>query len=113
MGLFSLLGVMSPAHMISVRLLSLSKRVGVDSQGNKYYCAKPRKGYKRERRWVVYKGVQEASKIPPEWHGWMHHQTDVLPSSETRSFRRKWQKPHNQNLTGTCLLYTSPSPRDA
>ena len=108
MGIFSLFGVMSPAHMMSINFLSGSKRVGVDSQGNKYYRAKPRKGYKRERRWVIYKGVAEASKIPPEWHGWMHHPSDAIPSSEVKSFRRKWQKPHAQNLTGTEEAYFPP-----
>lgn len=105
MGLFSFLGVLSPVHIQSVKIFSRAKFVGTDSFGNKYYKAKPRKGYKHERRWVIYKGAVEASKIPPEWHGWMHHQTDKIPSSDTESFRRKWQKPHHQNLTGTNESY--------
>ena len=108
MGLFSFLGVLSPVHMQSAKIFSRAKRVGTDSFGNKYYRAKPRKGYKRERRWVIYNGAPEASKIPPEWHGWMHHQTDVLPSSDEKSFRRKWQKPHTPNLTGTHEAYRPP-----
>ena len=108
MGLFSFLGVLSPVHMQSVRIFSRTKFIGKDSGGNKYYTASPRKGYKRERRWVIYKGAPEATKIPPEWHGWMHYQTDVVPSSNTKSFRRKWQKPHQQNMTGTHEAYRPP-----
>ena len=108
MGLFSFLGVLSPVHMTSVQIFSGEKFDGRDGGGNKYYRAKPRKGYKRERRWVIYKGAPEATKIPPEWHGWMHHQTDVVPSGEAKSFRRKWQKPHRQNMTGTHEAYRPP-----
>ncbi len=108
MGLFSFLGVLSPVHMNMAKIFTRTKFAGVDSFGNKYYSAKPRKGYKRDRRWVIYKGAAEATKIPPEWHGWMHYQTDNIPSSETQSFRRKWQKPHRPNLTGTHEAYLPP-----
>jgi NADH:ubiquinone oxidoreductase subunit len=108
MGLFSFLGVLSPVHIQFVRLLSGAKFVGEDPYGNKYYRAKPRKGYKRERRWVIYNGAPEATKIPPEWHGWMHHQTDTVPDQDSRSFRKKWQKPHQPNMTGTSQAYRPP-----
>ncbi len=108
MGIFSFLGVLSPVHMTSVKLFTRTKFVGKDQAGNKYYQAKPRKGYKRDRRWVIYKGAPEATKIPPEWHGWMHHQSDDVPSSDVPSFRRKWQKPHHPNLTGTKEAYRPP-----
>lgn len=105
--IISLLGSLSPAHITFVTLTSGAKNVGTDSEGNKYYAAKPRKGYKRERRWVIYKGAPEASKVPAEWHGWLHHQTDALPTEE-ESFRRPWQKPHTPNLTGTNQAYRPP-----
>ncbi len=105
MGLFSFLGVSSPVHINCIKILSGAKFVGKDAGGNKYYKAKPRKGAKRDRRWVMYRGAPEASKIPAEWHGWMHHQSDVVPDSDKKSFRRKWQKPHQQNMTGTLEAY--------
>ena len=108
MGLFSLLGAMSPAHIWWVTLTSGAKRVGQDGTGNVYYEAKARKGYNHTRRWVMYKGEAEASKIPPEWHGWIHHQTDVVPANDQASFRRDWQKPHQANLTGTDAAYRPP-----
>lgn len=108
MGLFSLLGAMSPAHIWWVTLTSGAKRIGQDGIGNVYYEAKARKGYNHTRRWVMYKGEAEASKIPPEWHGWIHHQTDVVPANDQASFRRVWQKPHQPNPTGTAAAYRPP-----
>ena len=108
MGLLSFLGALSPAHINLFTLVSGGEKVGVDTMGNRYYRAKPRPGYKRERRWVLYKGAPEASKVPPEWHGWLHHQTDELPEEGAESFRRPWQKPHQPNLTGTNLAYRPP-----
>ncbi len=105
MSLFRFLGVLSPAHMHFARIFSRMKFVGQDSFGNKYYKSKPRKGRKRERRFVFYKGAQEASKIPPLWHGWIHHQTDTVPSDKTKAAQHKWQKPHQPNLTGTPEAY--------
>ena len=89
-------------------MFSGAKRVGADASGNRYYRAKPRRGYKLDRRWVVYKGAPEASRVPPEWHGWLHHQSDAVPSSDTAAPRRVWQKPHVQNLTGTTQAYRPP-----
>ncbi|MEM8833404.1 MAG: NADH:ubiquinone oxidoreductase subunit NDUFA12 [Pseudomonadota bacterium] len=108
MRLFRFLGVLSPAAMIVTRFKTGAKFVGTDTFGNKYYQAKPRKGYKQPRRFVIYRDVPEASAIPPEWHGWMHHQTDELPDNDSKSFRRKWQKPHQPNMTGTNQAYRPP-----
>ncbi len=102
------LGCLSPAHIALVTLFSRARRVGEDQLGNQYYVAKSRPGYKRERRWVIYNGAPEASKVPPEWHGWLHHQTDDIPDEMSESFRRSWQKPPQINLTGTKLAYRPP-----
>ena len=42
------------------------KYVGEDENGNKYYQSKSGK------RWVIYNGEIEASKIPDQWYSWMH-----------------------------------------
>lgn len=99
----------SVSSSASVRLFTLlnGKKAGQDAQGNVYYTAKPRRGYKRERRWVIYNGVAEASRVPPEWHGWLHHQTDELPG-ELNPLRREWQQPPQSNLTGTNKAYVPP-----
>ncbi len=106
MGLLKFLGVLSPAHINLFTALKRGKKVGEDETGNIYYVGKPRKGYQRERRWVMYNGAPEASKVPPEWHGWLHHQSDEIPSDE--GFRRPWQKPHQPNMTGTNHAYRPP-----
>lgn len=108
MGFFSFLGVLSPVHIGWFTLTHSKKLAGTDQFGNRYYSGKPRKGYKHDRRWVIYKGAPDPSSIPPEWHGWMHHQTDVVPASNQESFRREWQKPHHPNMTGTNLAYRPP-----
>ena len=75
------------------------KPVGRDEQGNAYYeGGTDSEG--RTRRWVIYNGVADASRIPPGWHGWMHHRVDTAPSHENYQ-PREWQKPHQANLTGT------------
>ncbi len=83
------------------------ERVGTDQFGNVYYRTKggaidPALGF--ERRWVIYNGPAEASAIPPGWHGWMHHRTDVAPSKETY-VARSWEQPHLPNGTGTAAAY--------
>lgn len=77
--------------------------VGDDEFGNRYYRTRggkidPTLGF--ERRWVIYNGIAEASKVPPTWHGWLHHVVDVPPpQDETKP--HPWEKPHRPNLTGT------------
>ena len=105
---FSILGAMSPVHIWFVTAVSGAKKIGQDSEGNTYYQAKARKGYNHPRRWVVYNGEAEPSRVPPEWHGWLHYQTDDYPSNAVPSFRREWQKPPHENLSGTPAAYHPP-----
>lgn len=108
MGIFSFLGILSPAHISLFTLTSRGEKIGVDQFDNTYYEAPARKGYQRTRRWVIYKGKPEASAIPPEWHGWIHHQTDAVPSPKGKSYRQPWQKPYTPNMTGTDHAYRPP-----
>lgn len=78
--------------------------VGTDEFGNRYYLGRGRRLQGRERRWVIYKGEAEASKVPPEWHAWLHH-TVSAPLSESAAQPRPWQKEHVPNLTGTAAAY--------
>src|SRR5262252_5282472 len=77
--------------------------VGEDEFGNRYYRTRngkidPALGF--DRRWVIYKGLAEASLVPPSWHGWLHHIVDTPPTLEAAKTYR-WEKPHEPNLTGT------------
>jgi len=100
---------------IGTRLLTWwsGELVGSDSFGNRYYrrkgTAKLIKGggmESRDRRWVIYRGEAEPSKVPAEWHGWLHHTCDTPPDESAP--RRPWQKPHLPNLTGTASAYRPP-----
>ena len=62
---------------------------------------------RRRKRWVMYNGDVEASRVPPEWHGWLHYTTDTLPPAGGLP-RKTWQKDHVPNLTGTDLAYRPP-----
>ena len=83
-------------------------KVGDDDQGNLYFRDRNDK-----RRWVIYNGEVEASRVSPEWHGWLH-KTWKNPPSEEEIMRKKWEKPHQENLTGSALAYVpSGSMRNA
>lgn len=74
-------------------------KVGEDEQGNVFYQTKDGK-----RRWVIYNGEAEASRVSPEWHGWLHHTWDEPPTKAPLP-HRSWEKPHLPNLTGTAQAY--------
>src|SRR3546814_15316001 len=90
---------------IGTRLFTwrFGKKVGEDEFGNVYYEG-PNTSFGIPRRWVVYNGYAEASAIPPGWHGWMHHRTDVPPPQDDYT-PREWQKAHTPNLTGPAGAY--------
>jgi NADH:ubiquinone oxidoreductase subunit len=81
--------------------------VGVDDDGNRYFRERRAAAGRRERRWVLYNGESEASRVPPEWHAWLHHTTDDVPKPGGGR-RFAWQKPHVPNLTGTAEAYRPP-----
>jgi NADH:ubiquinone oxidoreductase subunit len=78
------------------------RRVGEDAAGNIFY--QNRDG---SRRWVIYNGEAEASRVSAEWHGWLHHTWDAPPTTAPLP-RKAWEKPHIENLTGTGAAYAPP-----
>ena len=76
--------------------------VGTDALGNAYFESKKTAGG-RARRWVIYNGSNDASRIPAEWYGWMHNTTDIVPGDLPPA--RAWQKPAIPNQTGTPSAY--------
>ena len=78
------------------------KRVGEDTQGNIFYQTAD-----GARRWVIYNGEAEASRVSPEWHGWLHHTYQEPPTAAPLP-RKVWEKPHVPNLTGSTLAYRPP-----
>ena len=104
MSLFSEIFVWWDRQTLGTRFYTWRKgeRVGTDSAGNVYYSEK-----RGDRRWVIYSGSAEASHVPPEWHGWLHHIVDQLPD-EGDIPERAWQLPHLPNQTGTPRAYRPP-----
>ncbi|MEY8839886.1 NADH:ubiquinone oxidoreductase subunit NDUFA12 [Cribrihabitans sp. XS_ASV171] len=74
-------------------------KVGEDDQGNVYYRTAD-----DSKRWVIFNGEAEASRVDPSWHGWLHRTWDEPPSEKPLP-RKTWEKPHVENLTGTALAY--------
>ncbi len=82
--------------------LGLCRRAGQDPYGNTYYEDRYFlfKGRKKSRRWVIYNGLAEGSKVPSEWHGWLHQTTNKIPSYD-QWMKQSWRRTHLPNLSGT------------
>ncbi|MDV7269337.1 NADH:ubiquinone oxidoreductase subunit NDUFA12 [Thioclava sp. A2] len=74
-------------------------KVGEDAQGNVYYQTRDGK-----RRWVIYNGEVEASRISPDWHGWIHFTYDEPPTKAPLA-HKSWELPHQDNMTGTAAAF--------
>ena len=81
-----------------LKTIFFGKLVGNDDLGNKYYESK------NGKRWVVYNGEIDASKIPVEWYSWIHFTPNRIEKiHELKKY--EWQKPHLANPTGTKSAY--------
>jgi len=80
------------------------EHVGTDAQGNKYFRTKKVKDGQKERRWVIYDGINDSSRVPAEWHGWLHHSYDELPESHLPP-AKIWEVDYTPNATGTQAAY--------
>ena len=78
------------------------KLVGVDQFGNRYHQNKD-----DSKRWVIYNGDVDSSRIPPEWHLWIH-KTSLSTPDKIKFENHDWMKEHQRNYTGSKLAY-SPS----
>lgn len=88
-------------NFVSRLMISMTARaIGEDAFGNRYYVSRKPGRLGRFKRFVIYNGQAEASKVPPEWHGWLHYTEDSPPPPEGYG-RRHWQQDHLPNLTGT------------
>jgi NADH:ubiquinone oxidoreductase subunit len=90
------------------------EEVGQDAAGNRYYREKSagrdraRTGsIRRERRWVVFNGDVEASRVPANWHAWIHHMV-VEPPTTDQHDHRPWEIEHKANPTFTEEAYRPP-----
>ena len=74
------------------------KFVGKDSFGNKYY------NNKKGKRWVIYSGEIDATKISDDWYSWMHYTKNKIENLHQLE-KYDWQKQHQSNQTGTEKSY--------
>lgn len=73
--------------------------VGADEFGNRYY-----QNATGRRRWVLYNGTVEASRVPPDWHGWLHFtfkEPPTIAPLKPKSFERSYIP----NMSGTLGAY--------
>ena len=52
------------------------------------------------RRWVIYAGSNDGSRVPPGWQAWLRGTIDALPEQGLPP-RRRWEKEPVPNLTGS------------
>jgi NADH:ubiquinone oxidoreductase subunit len=70
-----------------------AQEVGQDADGNRYY---QRDGH----RWVIYAADNDSSRVPPEWHLWLHRTRADAPSRQPLPVKA-WEKPWRPNPTGS------------
>lgn len=74
--------------------------VGRDAEGNVYFELKK----SGARRWVIYAGSNDGSRVPPAWQAWLKGTIDELPAKALPP-RRPFEQPAMPNLTGTAAAF--------
>lgn len=83
------------------------EKMGEDEFGNVYYRTKGGRKDKAigvERRWVVFNGEADPTRVPPGWRGWLAHTADLSPAQEAYQ-AREWEMGHIPNMTGSAQAY--------
>jgi len=106
MGIFGKIFTWWDGATIGTSLFSAmnGEQVGTDGQGNTYFRSNKKTVDGHERRWVIYNGANDASRVPAEWHGWLHHSYDAVPESHLPP-PKIWEAEHTPNATGTVQAY--------
>lgn len=101
MGILSKIFTWWDGATIGTALFSMRNgvQVGSDDAGNRYYQSKD-----TVRRWVIYNGANDAGRVDPDWHGWLHHTHDGAPETYLPP-ARNWELDATGNLTGTSAAY--------
>lgn len=74
--------------------------VAEDQYGNRYFEEKKSSFDGKKRRYITYNGYADASRVPVDWHGWLHHTFEHPPTKEP-FITHSWEQDHQPNLTGT------------
>jgi NADH:ubiquinone oxidoreductase subunit len=71
------------------------EKVGEDAAGNVFY-----RSADDSRRWVIYAGSNDATRVGPDWYGWLHFTVKAPPTVEPVA-HKTWEQPHQPNMTGS------------
>lgn len=88
-----------------IKIKFSSNKIGIDEFGNSYFEKKHSSGSSKKKRFVIYRGEVEASKVPSQWHRWLHYTCDEAPINIDTN-KNSWQKIHLPNLTGTVYKHS-------
>ena len=72
------------------------EEAGRDEAGNIYF----RHRQDPARRWVMYSGANDSSRVPPGWNAWLRGTIDGVPDKALPP-RRPFEQPPEANLTGS------------
>lgn len=89
-----------------IKIQLTATKVGEDEFGNRYFEEKSEKISAKKKRFIIYHGQVEASKIPATWHRWLHYTTDKIPVN-VNCHKYSWQKIHLPNLSGTLYEHSA------
>ena len=76
------------------------EEVGRDEAGNIYFKHRGDPA----RRWVIYHGTNDSSRVPPGWNAWLRSTIDAVPDKALPP-RRAFETAPQPNLTGTASAY--------
>jgi NADH:ubiquinone oxidoreductase subunit len=76
-----------------------AREVGRDADGNVYY-EDGRAEAGQGRRWAIYAAGNDSSRVPPEWHLWLHRTRHAAPNDVPLPVKA-WERPWRPNPTGT------------
>ena len=93
------LQVETPVKVLNFERCHPKNEVGEDDSGNMFYETKD-----SAKRWVIFNGESEATRVNPDWHGWLHH-TWNDPPNKIPLTHKIWEKPHKENRTGTAMAH--------
>ena len=72
------------------------EEAGRDEAGNLYF----RHRKDPARRWVMYSGANDSSRVSPGWNAWLRGTIDDVPDKSLPE-RRAFEAPPQPNLTGS------------
>jgi NADH:ubiquinone oxidoreductase subunit len=75
------------------------KEVGRDEAGNIYFEHRDDPA----RRWVIYSGNNDSSRVPPGWNAWLRGTISDFPKRACRS--AAFEQPPQANVTGTAAAF--------